>query len=292
MTTHSSVGARSWMWRGGAIRDAAEPVWAGSDRVALYGDGLFETIRVAAGRAIELAAHLERLTQSARALGYPAEEAVESEAREAVAGLLQYIEERQASHPAGVLRLTLSRGAGGFGFAPGDEMRPHLAAHWFDLPSDFEARRGRGVRVWIAEGLSPGVFARHKTCSALVYVEARRRARALGYDDALLEDGEGGLAEASAANLFAVLDGRIVTPPTRLPLLPGIARRRVMEIAPGGVEERPIFPTDLDQASELFLTNSVYGVVPVIEARTRAIGTSAPGPVTHSLSEALEALWR
>lgn len=292
MTTDSSVGARSLVWRAGAIRGAGEPTWSGSDRLALFGDGLFETLRVAAGRAIELAAHLERLSHSARALGFAGVDAVEAEARGAVAGLVRHLEERQASHPAGILRLTLSRGEGGFGFAPGEDARSQLTAHWYEVPGDFEERRTRGIRVWIAEGLAPGVFARHKTCSSLVYVEARRRAQALGFDDALLEDGEGGLAEASAANLFAVVGGRLVTPPTRLPLLPGIARRRIVEIAPGGVEERPLFPTDLDQASEIFLTNSVYGVVPVVEVRDRTVGAGAPGAVAVSLSEALEALWR
>lgn len=292
MTSDSGIRARSLVWRAGTIRDAGELAWAGTDRLALYGDGLFETIRVAAGRAIELAAHLERMTASARALGFPGVDAVEPEARAAVAGLLRHLEERHGSHAAGILRLTLSRGEGGWGFAPSEDVRSHLAAHWYELPADFETRRARGVRVWIAEGLVPGVFARHKSCSALVYVEARRRALALGFDEALLEDGEGGLAEASSANLFAVVEGRLTTPARRLPILPGIARQRVLEIAPGGVEERPLFPTDLDQATEIFLTNSIYGVVPVIEVRGRAVGGATPGPVTHSLSEALEALWR
>jgi len=262
------------------------------DRAALYGDALFETIRVAAGRSIELAAHLERMARSARSLSYRGIDNLENEGREAAYGLLRHIEERHAAHPEGIVRLTLSRGAGDWGFAPGEDLRAHLVAHWFPTPADFESRRTRGVRVWIAEVLAGGVFASHKTASALVYVEARRRARALGFDDALLEDGEGGLAEASSANLFAVIQQRIVTPPTRLPLLPGIARRRILEIAPAGVEERPLSATDLDRASEAFLTNSVYGVVPIVEIRGRTLGNGSIGAVTNSLSEALEALWR
>ena len=292
MTTPSAVGAGTWLWREGAISEAQDAAWSGLDRAALYGDALFETIRVAAGRAIELAAHLERMSRSARALGFPRIDDVETVGRNAVGGLVRHIEDRHAAHPAGIVRLTLSRGAGDWGFAPGENLRSHLVAHWFPTPADFETRRSRGVRVWIAEGLAGGVFAGHKTASALVYVEARRRARALGFDEALLEDGEGGLAEASSANLFAVIRDRIITPPTRLPLLPGIARRRILEIAPAGAEERPLYPTDLDQASEAFLTNSVYGVVPIVEVRGRTLGNGATGSVAHSLSEALEALWR
>ena len=77
MTTPSAVGARTWLWRDGTISEAQDPTWSGLDRAALYGDGLFETIRVAAGRAIELAAHLERLHRSARTLGFPGIDEVE-----------------------------------------------------------------------------------------------------------------------------------------------------------------------------------------------------------------------
>jgi len=141
----------------------------------------------------------------------------------------------------------------------------------------------KSVSAIFLDDLHGGSMARHKSCSALLYVEAARRAHAAGADEALLGDGEGGIAEASAHNLFAVIDGTLITPPARLPLLPGVTRAWAIKL--GKAVQRPITQKDLARASEAFLTNSIRGVVPLIVVDGTKIKT---GPLTRRLVAAFE----
>src|SRR5204863_5865673 len=128
---------------------------------------------------------------------------------------------RELIHPArperAALRITWTRGSGLGGFAPPKKPQPRVIVRLAPIAPP----KLSGVRAIFLPDLFAGTLARHKSCSALLYVEAARRARAARADEALLSDGQGGITEASAANLFCVIDGKVVTPPTRLPLLPG-----------------------------------------------------------------------
>ena len=105
---------------------------------------------------------------------------------------------------------------------------------------------------------------------------ARREAERRGADEALLLNTAGRLAEASAANLFAVLGGRLLTPPLSDGALPGVMRADVMERQGG--RESPLAPDDLSRASEAFLTNSL-GIRPLVAVDGVPLGTDRPGPV-------------
>jgi branched-chain amino acid aminotransferase len=290
------------VWAEGRIVPADAPLWSGLDRGPLYGDGLFETLRSAGGVACDLDLHLERFHRSAVELGYPQPDVLSATGRQAVQELLA-----QVSQPAGVLRITWTRGKGERGYAPSPGMIATVTAHHFALPPDLEAR-SRGVRAMIAVGPFPGCLARHKSCSSLVYVEAARRASLAGADEALLEDDRGGVSEASAANLFALVDGVLVTPPLSVPVLPGITRGWVLErarslppdeLANGdlgraplmGVEERPLTSDELRRATEAFLTSSVAGVIPLLAVDGDPVGEESPGPLTRTLQSELQARW-
>ena len=241
-------------WADGAFVSDAFPI---DDRALAYGDGLFETILVVRGRPIWLMAHMDRFRRSARALGFPAPDQLMRRAALGARELIRAVRPKRAA-----LRITWTRGSGLGGFAPPQEPKPRVIVRLAPIaPPKLTA-----VQAVFLPDLFAGAMAHHKSCSALVYVEAARRAHP---DQALLSDGQGGIAEASAANLFAVIDGKVVTPPTRLPLLPGITRAWV--IRKTKALQRPIKKEDLARASEAFLTNSLSGVVPLVAVDGRRI---------------------
>ncbi|MET9225539.1 branched-chain amino acid transaminase [Lentzea sp. NPDC003310] len=113
-------------------------------------------------------------------------------------------------------------------------------------------------------------------------------ARCSGYDDAILLDDRGLVAEATTANVFAVRDGVLVTPPATGDRLPGITRDTVLTLAADlGIDrvESELDSADLLQADELFLTGTGCGVSPVVEIAGRPVGTGRPGPVGAALRE-------
>jgi branched-chain amino acid aminotransferase len=109
-------------------------------------------------------------------------------------------------------------------------------------------------------------------------VVALTRARAQDADEALLLDDDERLLEASVANVFVSIGGRLVTPPLTRPILPGLTRADV--VAALGVEERDVTLEDLAGADEIFLTSSLARAVPVLAVDGRPVGSGKPGPFT------------
>ena len=116
-------------------------------------------------------------------------------------------------------------------------------------------------------------------------------ARAAGYDDAILLNDRGHVAEAGTSNVVAVLGGLVVTPPASAGILAGITRDTVLALAAElGIDsvERDLAVADLLTADEVFLTGTGIGVAPVVEIAGRGIGVGVPGPVTTRLAEHYE----
>src|SRR5262249_5229503 len=127
---------------------------------------------------------------------------------------------------------------------------------------------------------APGPLARHKTTSRLAYHLAREEARAARADEALLVSAEGLLLEGSVSNLFAVVGGRVRTPPVALGILPGIAREVLLAVGPAvgvSIEESPMAADMIGAAEELFLTNSIQEVVPVASVDGRDLPSCSIG---------------
>jgi len=120
-------------------------------------------------------------------------------------------------------------------------------------------------------------------------------ARAAGLDDAILLDRTGNVAEASTANVFAVIGARVLTPPAGGDLLAGVTRDTVLTLgreAGLDVEERPLSPAELITADEVFLTSTGRGVVPVLAVSGRDIGSGRAGPVTTRVAALYDAATR
>lgn len=246
------------VWVDGRLLRGDEARVSFFDRGAHGGEGLFETFRVRRGRVFRWRRHLERLVLSAAELGFPVAPApalLETALAEVLAA--------NTLGPDAVARITMTRGR------PGG--RPTRAGVWVEA-EPLEARLWRGARRQAAHAVTSrrpfvaGLLGRHKTTSRLAYQLCREEARAAGADEALLVDPSGRVLEGAASNLFLVVRGRLVTPPVTLPILPGIARAVVLEGARSlgiPVDEREVNVTELGQADEVFLSNSVQEVVPV-----------------------------
>lgn len=235
------------IWMAGRIVSEVDAAVSILDPTFEHGLGLFETFRTWHGRPATLDRHLERLRRSARALGLPLDPANLPDAG-TVAELLE------AEHIEGdtALRLTLSGGS----------------AIWMRTRPLHPPMREGGAAVVLDRGsIAFGdPLARHKTLNYWSKRLAWERAQAEGADEAILATPDGRIWEGSRTNLFLIRDGVLQTPGLDGPVLPGVMRALVLDLAGRlGIEAREADVTarDLDAADEAFLTNAVRGVVPV-----------------------------
>ena len=231
-----------------------------ADRGLLLGDGLFETLRAYAGQPFRLADHLQRLGRAAGELGM----SLPVDAPELVQGVVDVLAANGLQKADAALRITLTRGAGPRGLLPPDDPRPTLmvTAAPYHVPTT-DAMSAVVVAVRRNEG-SP--LSRLKSLNYLDNILAAREAAAHGADEAVMLNNRGQVACGARANLFAVVDDVLVTPPLADGVLGGITRHLVLEAARDlglGVAERSLLPADLDRAGELFLTNSLLEIVPI-----------------------------
>jgi branched-chain amino acid aminotransferase len=242
------------------------------DRGFTLGDGIYETIRVRDGRLLRIDRHFARLGEGLRVLDIR----LKLDENALTVAMRSVLKTNQLDNAA--LRLTVSRGISARGLAPDVTARPTViistAPHVAPQPA----------RVMIAtvtrrNAMSP--TARVKTTACLDSILARMEATRNGFDDAILLNGEGWVAEATAANLFAVIDRVLVTPPVSDGALPGVMRAAIMAHMPLG--ECSLSADDLIRADEIFLSSSL-GIRPVVAFEDRALPV---GPVAARLIEEL-----
>lgn len=274
------------VWIDGAIVPVAEARVPVTDHGLLYGDGLFEGIRVFGGRVFRLDDHMARFAAGARALALELPGGVER-VRKVV---LETVRAYGASEA--YVRLILTRGEGALGVDPTTCSEPRLICLVDQLAIYPEEKLSQGIDLVTAslrrppaDVLDPQVKSLNYLNNALAKLEARQR----GADEALLLNLAGNVAEASVANVFVHRDGVLATPPTSDGALEGITRRTVLELArelgiPAG--ERTLGRQDLFAADEVFLTGSGAGLVPVRSLDGRTLGEGKPGPLYAKLRAA------
>lgn len=252
------------------------------DRGLQYGDGLFETALLTAGRIRYLEDHLQRLEAGCLRLAIPCPER---------ATLLKELGQLTAGRGEGILKIIVTRGSGGRGYRPPERVAPTriLALH---PPVQNTASPGTGIAMRWCEtrlGRNP-VLAGIKHLNRLEQVLAQAEWQDPAIEEGLMLDTEGEVVAATSGNLFLVREGVLCTSDLRYCGIRGVMRGRVIEAARSlgmPVEEQPLWPNDVDSASELFVTNAVRGVRPVV-----ALGSATwpVGAVTARLATAL-ALW-
>jgi branched-chain amino acid aminotransferase len=244
------------IWLNGAIISETEARIDPFDRGFTLGDGLFETARAYDGRPFRLEDHLARMQRAAEELEIPLPLDMPGVA-DAVGALLQA---NRLEGGDAAIRITLSRGSGPRGYNPPHDPKPTLLIAAAPYTPPVELCSAAFVEVRRNEG-SP--TSRMKTLGALDNVLATIEAEERGAEEAILCHNAGNVACSARANLFAVIAGRLVTPPVAEGVLPGIARRVVLEIAATlhlGAEERALLPDELRQAEEILLTNSLFEI--------------------------------
>jgi branched-chain amino acid aminotransferase len=255
----------------GRIVPCGEVTIAPDDAGFLFGDGLFETLRVDDGQARDVEAHLDRLLAGLRRLRIePPED------RRALGRAIAEVAEA-APLPVARMRLTVTRGGRG-------TPTRLIATAPYEPPSEDLYRTGIAVQLLLELQIhSAGPLAGLKSLCHQANRLALHRAEAEGAFEALLLNERGRLVEGSRTNVALVFPDGVVTPPKTEGCVPGTVRRRLLE--QGAIAEEPISPEDLAMASEVLLMNSLIGVLPV----SRINGQEMPvGPEAARLREMFE----
>jgi branched-chain amino acid aminotransferase len=225
------------------------------DRGLLYGDGLFETVRIYNGKFFRLAAHIKRLFSGLKFLGIqiPYSKA-EMEIFTREVALSNEITD-------GFARIVVSRGEGFLGFSPRGSATPHVAICARERKVDLQRRD-----VWKLmpheRAIAPLPI---KSLSYLPHVLAKKDAEENGFDEAILFGTDGKVIEATSSNIFLCKGDRFLTPPLTSGCLPGITRSEVIKVAKKKgfkVEEKNFGMDECRKAEGFFLTNSLLEIVP------------------------------
>ena len=274
-----------WIFLGGEFVKKEDAVVSVFDHGFLYGDGVFEGIRVYSGNVFRLDAHLKRLFESAQSImlkiPYTQEE------------LTQLIVDtiRKNELDSAYIRVVVSRGKGNLGLDPSSCPKPNviiIAEQLALYPKEFYER---GIKIASVASrrnrpdvLSPQVKSLNYLNNILVKLEANQA----GVQEALMLNDQGYVTEGSADNIFIVKNGVIYTPPVYLGALEGITRNAIIDVARAKgyeVKESPFTRHDVYVADEVFLTGTAVEVIAVISVDGREISGGKPGSITNDLLE-------
>ena len=271
------------IWINGEIIPMSEARIGVEDRGFQFADGVYEVIRIYNGRTFTLTEHLQRLARSAEALKIGMPLAVDA-LSEQICKLISASGVRE-----GMIYLQLSRGVCPRNHVIPADIKPTLLFYARPLPPAPIPGEGEGAkltaipderwkRCWI------------KSIALLPNVLAKSQAVAAGYDEAVFIE-HGVVTECSASNVFAVIEGKVVTHPVGSKVLPGITRAVLFDCAAElriPIDERPLREEEAIRSAEVFITSTTREVNWVVRWNDRYIGQGRCGPVTLALHRALQ----
>ena len=272
------------VWLNGEVFPLDQARTSVADHAHLYGDGLFEGIRIYGRKVFKLDEHLERLYHGIAYLGYEMTIGVE----ELKATLLDVC--RQADIADGYVRLNVTRGTG-LGLDPKHmDRHPNVMIMVSTLslypPEAYELGLRvitSSFRVINADALDPRLKCIGRYAANIL---AKQEANSRGAGEALMLNGQGQLAECTGDNIFLVKDRTVLTPHRSCGILLGVTRNVTIELAREAglsVEETFLTPFDIFTADEAFLTGTAAEIIPMVALDGKAIGCGTPGPVTMDL---------
>jgi branched-chain amino acid aminotransferase len=253
------------------------------DHGFLYGDGIFEGIRLYKGCVFRLDEHLERLEMSAKALclNMPW---TRKEISDIVCESC-----RRNKLTDGYIRLVVSRGFGDLGLSPKNCPTPSIICIADSIKLYPEELYTTGMKIITAptRRVSPAALPPMiKSLNYLNNILAKMEAQQHGFHECLMLNEQGYVSECTGDNVFLIHKGKLITPASHAGALVGITRQVAIEVAQAlniPVVETNITRYDVWNADECFLTGTAAEVIPVIEVDARTIGTGKPGPLTAKI---------
>ena len=253
------------------------------DHGLLYGDGVFEGIRVYNGRVFELQSHIRRLYESAKVIRLE----IPMTKDKLISAVEKTVEANKVVD--GYIRLVVTRGIGTLGLNPFvcENGRLFIIADSIQLYP--EELYEKGMKIISATTVCNHPLAIPPQVKSLNYLNnilAKIEALDNNVPEAIMYNHEGYVAEATGDNVFIVRDGVIYTPPAEAGALPGITRAVVIRLAKEeklDVVEKNLTRFDLYVCDEFFLTGTAAEVIGIVEIDSRTIGAGRPGPITKLL---------
>jgi branched-chain amino acid aminotransferase len=276
----------SKIWIDGELVAMADAKVSVYDHGLLYGDGVFEGIRLYNGKIFEPDAHMKRLYDSAKAIRL----SIPITPQQLLAAIDQTAKANNFTDC--YVRAVVTRGVGYLGLNPNRCPKPSviIITDLIELYPRETYEKGMAIITATVIRSHPNALSpRIKSLNYLNNILAKIEATDAGVHEALMLNGEGNVAECTADNIFIVQGGRVLTPMTSDGILEGITRAVIIQLCSKlqiPCVEKTIQRHDLYIADECFLTGTGAEVVPVTRIDGRAIGTGAPGPITRRLIEA------
>jgi branched-chain amino acid aminotransferase len=271
------------VWIDGKLVDKENAKLSVYDHGLLYGDGVFEGLRVYNGRIYEVSAHLRRLFESARAIRLT----IPKTAEELKAAMDETV--RANGFTDCYIRLVVTRGVGYLGLNPNKCSNPtvFIIADMIELyPPEMYEKGMAIITASVIRNHPNAVSPRIKSLNYLNNILAKLEAADANVPEALMLNHEGNVAECTADNIFIVRDGLVHTPGIADGILEGVTRRTIFALCQKlGVScsERTLQRHDIYVADECFLTGSGAEVIAVTKIDNRPIGSGQPGPITKKL---------
>jgi branched-chain amino acid aminotransferase len=271
------------IWLGDKLVDKEQANVSVFDHGLLYGDGVFEGIRVYSGKIFELDAHLKRLWDSAKVIRL----VIPMTYEQMKDALEQTVQANRIVN--GYIRLVVTRGVGDLGLNPflcKQACVIIIAAHIQLYPQELYEKGLKVVSVSTVRNHPMALPSQVKSLNYLNNILAKIESLDVGADEAILYNQEGHVAEASGDNVFIVKNGVICVHPIQDGSLGGVTRQVVMCLAAKEnlpVVEKNLTRFDLYVADEFFLTGTGAEVIGVVEIDKRIIGDGKPGPITKLL---------
>jgi len=265
------------------------------DRSYLYGDSLYEVVRSYHGKFFRLDEHLDRLVKSAALCQMKVDQSLDFFKKEIYRTFAAFQKQKGFENTEAYLRLVVSRGTGKIGFGLKNLTTPSTYTVYV-LPIDSmmptPAQYSKGASIQISSrmrndkrALDPAMKSGNYLNSLLAYLTATEA----GFDDAIMCNADGHVAEGTTFNIWYVKRGILVSPDFEIGMLDGITRLEILTLA----KKLKIllrltrFPKErLYEADEVFLTGSFKEVFPITQLDSHKIGNGKPGPVTNLLARA------
>lgn len=277
------------IWLDGKLVDKENAKISVYDHGLLYGDGVFEGIRIYSGKIFECEAHIDRLYASAKGIRLT----IPISKDEFRAALLETVKANNSTD--GYIRACVTRGVGYLGISPANCAKPSvfiIADSITMYPREMYEKGMAIITASIIRNHPNALSPRIKSMNYLNNILAKIEAIDAGVSEAIMLNQEGNVSECTGDNIFIVKAGTVYTPTTSDGILEGITRKVVMTLCDKlkiPCMEKSIQRHDLYVADECFLTGSAAEVVPVAKIDGRSIGNGTVGAITQKLMAAFKA---